>query len=59
MSAQIKNSSMDLYYMTLAYMVFLEFYKGQCDKDYCAPVLDEEIEVQHPAEDHAGILKSV
>ena len=50
---------MDLYYMTLAYMVLLEFYKGQCDKDYCAPVLDEEIEVQHPAEDHAGILKSV
>ena len=45
--------------MTLAYMVLLEFYKSQCDRDYYVPVLDKEIEIQHPAEDHAGILKSV
>ena len=45
--------------MTLAYMVLLEFYKSQCDRDYYAPVWDEELEIQHPAKDHASILKSV
>lgn len=41
--------------MTLAYMVLLEFYKSQYI-EIIVLLFDEETEVQHPAEDHAGIL---